>query len=147
MTDTTPTLSTHLWLILHKAYQAVLAHALKSIDETGLGLMDFAVLEVLLHKGPQPVNTIAEKVLLTSGSMTAAVDRLSDKGLVERHASPTDRRVRMVHLTEAGQALITESFAYHQAGLAVATDGLSPEEKRELIRLLKKLGKHARSVF
>jgi len=61
---------------------------------------DFAVLEALLHKGPLPVNEIGKKVLLTSGSITVAVDRLETKGLVERRAHGTDRQARMVHLTK-----------------------------------------------
>jgi len=53
---------------------------------------DFAVLEALLHKGPLPVNEIGKKILLTSGSITVAIDRLEKRGLVERRAHGTDRR-------------------------------------------------------
>jgi predicted transcriptional regulator len=42
------------------------------------------VLEVLLHKGPLPVNTIGPVVDLTAGSISIAVDRLVEKGLVSR---------------------------------------------------------------
>src|SRR5258708_40212975 len=63
---------------------------------------DFAVLEALLHKGPLPVNEIGKKILLTSGSITVAIDRLETKGLVQRRASGTDRRGRIVHLTKEG---------------------------------------------
>ena len=92
----------HLWLVLWKAYEAVRRHAERHIHSLGLGFSDFAVLEVLLHKGPTPVNTIGELVHLTSGSITAAIDRLEQKSLVERCTDPSDRRARVVHLTEAG---------------------------------------------
>src|SRR3989475_12155782 len=78
---------------------------------------DFAVLEALLHKGPLPVNEIGKKVLLTSGSITVAVDRLETKGLVERRAHGSDRRGRKVHLTKAGRELITSVYADHRADM------------------------------
>ena len=138
---------THLWLVLFKTYQTLRTHDLKSIESTGLCLSDFGVLEILLHKGPLPVNAIGEKVLLTSGSITTAVDRLEKKGLVERRFSESDRRVRMVHLTEAGRVLIEDAFAAHQAALERATSGLDADEKTLLIDLLKKLGLEANRLL
>src|SRR5258708_33473858 len=78
----------HLWLILWKAFAALQHHALKSIERLGLGYSDFGVLEVLLHKGPTPVNTIGEKVNLTSGSISVAGERLGGGGAGERRAAP-----------------------------------------------------------
>ncbi|HEY2015382.1 MAG TPA: MarR family transcriptional regulator, partial [Bryobacteraceae bacterium] len=88
-----------LWLILWKAYDTLRTHAETHIESLGLCLSDFGVLEVLLHKGPMPVNAIGALVRLTSGSITAAVDRMERKGLVERRNDPGDRRTRMVYLT------------------------------------------------
>src|SRR5712692_8134164 len=67
---------------LWKAAPAIEQNAIRSGSALGLGRSDFAVLEVLLHKGPQPVNIIGRKVLLTSGSITAAVDRLQSRKLL-----------------------------------------------------------------
>ena len=97
----------HVWLVLWKAAQAVETYAKRSIAGLELCGSDFAVLEALLHKGALPVNEIGRKVLLTSGSITVAVDRLEVKGLVERRASADDRRARIVHLTKEGRRLIT----------------------------------------
>src|SRR3954453_23123120 len=55
----------HLWLVLWKAYDSLRKQAEQSIAAMGLNWSDFAVLEVLLHKGPLPVNTIGVKVMLT----------------------------------------------------------------------------------
>src|ERR671919_2913106 len=96
----------HVFQVLWKAPRAVEAYATKSVTELEIAGSDFAVLEALLHKGPLPVNEIGRKVLLTSGSITVAVDRLQDKGLVERRAHGTDRRARIVHLSKAGRKLI-----------------------------------------
>src|ERR1700747_2386538 len=95
--------ATHVWIVLWKAAHAIEQNAVQSVSALGLGLSEFAVLEVLLHKGPQPVNAIGKRVLLTSGSITAAVDRLESRNLVRRTADPQDRRTRIVHLTETGK--------------------------------------------
>src|SRR2546426_12007925 len=135
----------HVWLVLMKAFRALAAHAGKSLNpsRTGLGDSDFRVLEVLLHKGPLPVNTIGPKVWLTPGSISVAVDRLVKKGLVSRKDHPDDRRVRQVELTPKGRALITRGFGEHAAAMENVAGVLSKNERLTLLRLLKKLGKHA----
>ena len=133
----------HVWLVFMKAFQALFPHAEESIRRTKLGDSDFRVLEVLLHKGPLPVNTIGPKVWLTPGSISVAVDRLVKKGLVSRKDHPHDRRVRRVELTAKGRALINRGFGEHAAAMEDVADILSRKERLILLRLLKKLGKHA----
>src|SRR5437660_10130103 len=103
----------HVWLVLMKAMRALTRYAAAGIEGTGLGLSDFAVLEALLHKGPLPVNTIGPIVDLTPGSISTAVDRLVEKGLVSRVESADDRRVRIVALTPRGKDLIFPAFRKH----------------------------------
>src|SRR2546427_12398903 len=133
----------HVWLVFMKAFQALLPHAAGSIKRTKLGDSDFRVLEALLHKGPLPVNTIGPKVWLTPGSISVAVERLVKKGLVSRKERSRDRRVRQVELTAKGRALITRGFREHAAAMEDVADVLSKNERLTLLRLLKKLGKHA----
>jgi MarR family transcriptional regulator, 2-MHQ and catechol-resistance regulon repressor len=133
----------HLWLVFMKAFQALVPHAAGSIKQTKLGDSDFRVLEVLLHKGPLPVNTIGPKVWLTPGSISVAVDRLVKKGLVARKEHSRDRRVRQVELTPKGRALITRGFREHAAAMENVARPLSTKERLTLQHLLKKLGKHA----
>jgi MarR family transcriptional regulator, 2-MHQ and catechol-resistance regulon repressor len=130
----------HLWLVLMKAHRALSRHAMRSIEPSGLGFSDFAVLEVLLNKGPQKVNEIGRRVDLTSGSITTAIDRLEARGLVVRGLDDEDRRSRIVRLTPAGRARISEVFAQHSAALEAASEGLTRAERKSLIALLKKLG-------
>jgi MarR family 2-MHQ and catechol resistance regulon transcriptional repressor len=137
------TTGVHLWLILMKAFQALVPHAAESIRRTELGDSDFRVLEVLLHKGPLPVNTVGPKVWLTPGSISVAVDRLVKKGLVTRKDRAGDRRVRQVELTAKGRSLITRGFREHAAAMETALGVLSKKERVTLLRLLKKMGKHA----
>ncbi len=72
----------HLWLVLWKAYDAMRAYAAADIQSLGIGLTDFAILEFVLHKGATAVNTIGNRIGLTSGSISIAIDRLAAKGLV-----------------------------------------------------------------
>jgi MarR family 2-MHQ and catechol resistance regulon transcriptional repressor len=137
------TSGTHVWLILWKAQRAVEQNATASVSGLGLGFSDFAVLEVLLHKGPQPVNVIGQRVLLTSGSTTTAIDRLETRKLVHRTAHPEDRRARLVELTDKGRNLIECAFEQHAADMEDTVAVLTHAERAELIRLLKKLGMFA----
>ena len=131
----------HVFLVLWKAARAAQGYAEKSISELEMCGSDFAVLEALLHKGPLPINEIGKKVLLTSGSITVAVDRLETKGLVERRPHGTDRRAKIVHLTKEGRKVITRVYANHAADMErLASASLTRAERKTLIRLLKKIG-------
>jgi len=134
---------THLWLVLWRAYNAMRDYALANIRSQGIGLSDFAVLEVLLHKGPTPVNGIGAKVGLTSGSISVAIDRLENKNLVKRRNDSEDRRARVVHLTTGGRKLIECAFAEHVKALDKVAAALSKQERTRAAALLKKLGKAA----
>src|SRR6202167_5898898 len=137
----------HVWLVMMKAMRALTRYAAAGIEETGLGLSDFGVLEVLLHKGPLPVNTIGPLVDLTAGSISIAVDRLFAKGLVSRVESAEDRRVRIVPLTPRGKALIVSAFRKHSGQMKRVFSELSPEELRRLEMMLKKVGKRAATLM
>jgi MarR family 2-MHQ and catechol resistance regulon transcriptional repressor len=133
----------HIRLILWKAAKAIERVDRASISETGLLLSDFAIMEVLLHKGPLPINTIGEKVLLTSGSMTAAVNRLQNQGYVTRKKDPNDGRCFLARLTESGQTVIRQAYQRHVQSLERVADVLTDKERGELVRLLKKIGLNA----
>jgi MarR family transcriptional regulator, 2-MHQ and catechol-resistance regulon repressor len=129
-----------VWLVLMKAHRSLVRHAAQSIVSLDMCFSDFAVLEVLLHKGPQSVGEIGRRVDLTSGSITTAIDRLEKRGFVARAAHARDRRARVVDLTPDGKARITHVFATHKAAMDRAAHGLSKVERGTLITLLKKLG-------
>ena len=105
------------------------------------------MLEILLHKGPLPVNTLGPIVDLTPGSISIAVDRLFAKGLVSRVESVEDRRVRIVALTPRGKALIDSAFRKHSGQMRKVFSELSPEELHSLETALKKIGKRAAALM
>ena len=136
----------HCWLILVKAFQAAAKYLYAGLEETGIDDTDFRILEALLNKGPLPVNTIGPKVHLTPGSISVAIDRLLDRGLVSRVESPEDRRVRIVSLTPKGKELIAPIFRKHAAEIRNVFADASPKELRALETVLKKIGKRADSL-
>ena len=138
--------ATHTWLVMLRALQAVHHLALPPILKAGLGDSDFRVLEVLLHKGPMPVNAIGPKVDLNPGSVSVAVDRLYKKGLVSREESVSDRRVRTVSLTAKGRRVFVPTFRQHAALIKRAFQDVSPEEQRQMEKALKKIGRRAEEL-
>lgn len=139
--------SVHCWLVWRKAHEAACDYLFRGIQELGVSDTDFRVLEALVHKGPLSVNTIGPKVYLTPGSISVAVDRLLERGLVSRVASSDDRRVRMVALTKAGKDLIVPIFRKHAAEIAKMFSDASLKELQILEVVLKKTGKRAEALL
>jgi len=136
----------HTWLIVLKAWQSIGRYLRPTMSAEGLGESDFRVLEVLLHKGPMPVNAIGPKVDLNPGSVSVAVDRLYKKGLVSREECSSDRRVRTVALTEKGKQVFLPVFRRHAALIENVFQDVSSEEMQQLVLVLKKIGKRAESL-
>src|SRR4030088_986081 len=127
-----------LWIVLARCHRALATSVERSIADLGLCLSDFMVLEALLHKGPLTISEIQAKVLLASGSMTAAVDRVESMGLVIRKTTAKDRRARLLDLTQRGRRLIERAFQEHAQHLEEAMSVLDVEERRRLYAGLKK---------
>lgn len=129
-----------LFVVLNRAQESVSKQAIKDIKKHGLNLTEFAVLELLYHKGPQPIQLIGKKVLLASSSITYVVDKLEEKSYIERTACPNDRRVTHARLTEKGEDLMGDVFPQHTEALTKLFDHLSEEELSDATKLLKKIG-------
>ena len=129
-----------LWLVLMKAYGSIVSYIEGAFAAQGIGLSDFMVLEVLLHKGPLTISAIGEKVLLASASMTSAIDRLEKLELVRRRSCSSDRRIRLVELTVEGTAFIEEIYARHAKDLERIAEGLCDTEREALYSGLQKMG-------
>jgi MarR family transcriptional regulator, 2-MHQ and catechol-resistance regulon repressor len=136
----------HSWLVFFKAMHAISKLIQADLQGTELGESDFRVLEVLLHKGAQPVNALGPKVNLTPGSISVAVDRLHGRGLVSRVEDAGDRRVRIVDLTPAGREMIEPIFRRRAAILEQVFEVLTPEERVQLEQMLKKIGRNAETL-
>lgn len=126
--------------------QAITKRVEEDIKSYGLNTTEFAVLELLYHKGDQPIQKIGEKVLLASSSITYVVDKLEKKDLLQRKPCPEDRRVTFAVITNQGQELMNEIFPKHKEVIQEIFGGLNEEEKEQLIGQLKRLGMHAKHV-
>jgi MarR family 2-MHQ and catechol resistance regulon transcriptional repressor len=139
--------SLNLFIALSRASQWVNAHADRDIRQRGLNRTEFGVLELLYHKGKQPIQQIGGKVLMSSGNITYVVDKLEQKRLVTRKNCAEDRRLVYAEITDAGKQWIDNEFPEHVEIIEKAVGGLSSEEKQAAAKLLKKLGKYAQDSF
>lgn len=108
----------------------------------GLQSGEFDVLATLRRSGEPYALTpteLYEATMVTSGAMTARLDRLEKAGLIERAPHPTDRRGIVVQLTEKGLALINEALAAHVSNEHQIVAGLTRSEREMLANLLAKL--------
>lgn len=138
--------SLKLFIVLSRAQKAISETTNQFFQQKGLNPTEFAVLELLYHKGRQPLQQIGNKILLASGSITYVVDKLEKRGLLNRVSSPTDRRVTYAEISEEGAAFMSEIFPEHEKELHELMSALSPEEKETAIELLKKLGRSIKDL-
>lgn len=136
-------LALKLWVVLARAHAAIEAHTAAHVARHDLTLAEFAVLEVLFHKGPLLLGEVQRRILVSSGGITYLVDRLERRSLVERRSCPEDRRARYAALTEAGEQLIERIFPEHAACVEQALSGLEDHDKRQAVDLLRTLGRTA----
>ena len=133
-----------LIIALGRALQALERSVRPHLTQSGLSLTEFAVLEVLYHKGGLRLGEIRDRILVTGASTTYVVKKLEERGLMHRRASAEDSRVVFGELTAKGRALIDDVFPAHVERLQEAMAGLSVSQKREASRLLRALSRHAR---
>lgn len=140
MTNEQPNNALKLFVVLSRAHKVIHECTNQFFQENGLNPTEFAVLELLYHKGKQPLQQIGNKILLASGSITYVVDKLEGRGYITRVSSDTDRRVTYAEITDEGTSFMDELFPRHEQQLKQLMDVLSEEEKEQVIELLKKLG-------
>jgi MarR family 2-MHQ and catechol resistance regulon transcriptional repressor len=130
-----------LWVALARCAASVSRVSARDIQRYGLTQAQFAVLEVLHHKGPMPLCSIGEKLLVTSGNITFVADQLEKTSWLRRRRSTKDRRVTIASLTPKGEALMERCFPEHAACIETAARVLTTKEQAALAQLLKKWGK------
>jgi DNA-binding MarR family transcriptional regulator len=101
----------------------------------------FQVLAALRRRDPLPMTAgeLARAAILTSGAMTAVLDRLEEQGLIRREIDAEDRRARRVTITEKGRNLINRALDQRMAQHRALNAALTLEERETLNALLRKL--------
>ncbi len=133
--------SLKLYVVLSKAFRSINDHINDFIYEAGLNPTEFAVLELLYHKGEQPLQKIGDKILIASGSITYVVDKLEAKGFLRRVNCAEDRRITYAAITDEGKIFIDKFFPTHIDNIDLIMNILDEDEKSLMIELLKKVGK------
>ncbi|HHA0873425.1 MarR family transcriptional regulator MhqR [Staphylococcus aureus] len=118
----------------------------EDVKRYGLNITEFAVLELLYNKGPQPIQRIRDRVLIASSSISYVVSQLEDKGWIRREKDKDDKRVYMACLTEKGQSQMADIFPKHAETLTKAFDVLTKDELTILQQAFKKLSAQSTEV-
>lgn len=131
-----PTTDEHLVSALSSIMRSLERPLTKHIAAEGLTSPQFAVLEMLLHKGPRTVNEIIEGLSSSSGNVGVVIDNLLTAGMLQKKPNPADGRSRIVSLTAAGEAKIRAYYPRHRDELHRLLSGVERSEKRKLIKAL-----------
>lgn len=138
--------SLHALRVHLKASQYILDVLKKDMRKKGLSENEFTVLELLFNRGQQPIQQIGKRILIPSSSLTYVIDRLEEKGLVERTHNPEDRRIIYAMITKAGIEKMDEVFPDHSQKIADMFQELSEDEIETFIQLTKKVGHQAEKM-
>jgi MarR family transcriptional regulator, 2-MHQ and catechol-resistance regulon repressor len=129
------------FLVLMQTSKAVQDRMKLEMTKNNLSITEFSVLEVLYQKGKQTIQHIGNSILVSSGSMTYVIDRLEQKGLLNRSDCPDDRRVIHVTLTADGNKLVENIMPKHQEWVDNIFSSLNNDESDLIVKLLKKVSK------
>jgi MarR family transcriptional regulator, 2-MHQ and catechol-resistance regulon repressor len=130
---------------LARATNSVQARLTVQLEEQGLTVGQFGVMEALLHLGPMSQCALGEKLLRSGGNITLVIDNLEKHGLVRRERQTEDRRTIVIHLTPKGLRLIKRVFPGHAKMILKEMSRLEPNEQEDLRRLCRKLGRGGKS--
>jgi MarR family 2-MHQ and catechol resistance regulon transcriptional repressor len=128
------------YIKLTRASESLNARVHRHLSDYGVSSSQFAVMEILLHLGPQCQRDLGCKMLRTGGNVVMIIDNLEKRGLVMRDRRGKDRRYVNIRLTPKGKRLIQNIFPKHVTGIVKQMNILSREEQLELGRICRKLG-------
>ncbi len=128
---------------LVRAFQAFSHYSAEHIRNAGLTPPQFDVISTLGNTEGMPLHKLAEKTLITKGTLTGVIDRLEHKGLLQRIVPAGNRRSFIAVLTPAGEKLFDEIFPAHIEYLGQRFGRLSETELETTATVLKRL----RSLF
>ena len=129
-------LSVRTWLHLHHITHTVQRRLSAHLEGYDLTLAQFGVLAHLQAAPHISQQALADWLFVTKGNIVGVLNRLEDRGFVERRPDPEDGRMHMVSLTEQGAALAARVVPEHEELVAVCMGVIAPEEQRTLHQLV-----------
>ncbi|KAB2332142.1 MarR family transcriptional regulator [Cytobacillus depressus] len=127
------------FLILMQTSKEIHERIKEEMTKNKLSITEFSVLEVLYQKGKQTIHQIGKCILISSSSMTYCLDKLEQRGLLNRTACPDDRRAIHVLLTDKGKELMKEIMPKYHELVDDLFGSLDSDEAETLVHLLKKV--------
>jgi DNA-binding MarR family transcriptional regulator len=127
---------------IHRIANALTPELTAVYARFGLGEGEFDVLATLRRQGAPfelSPGALGERTMVTSGAVSKRLDRLEERGLVERRPSAEDGRGRVVRLTDRGRAVIDEAMTAHAANEARLLAALGERDREQLAHLLGRL--------
>jgi DNA-binding MarR family transcriptional regulator len=106
------------------------------MQEPGVSYARMRLLGALHCGGPKIMSGISDELGVTRRNITALVDGLEEEGLVRRLPHPTDRRATVIELTDEGGRTMDTLYDEHRRAVATLFEGLSEDDRQELVRLL-----------
>ncbi len=134
--------SIRAWLFISKNFHLISSENQREFRGYGLTTPQFDIIVNLGFRGPINQNTLAEHLLVTKGNISTVIKGLEKKGLVERNKPLTDRRLKLVRLTEEGKRIYKVSVKKHEEKLSSLLSVLPEKDKKNLVKILKKLYSH-----
>lgn len=134
-------LSLSTWVEIMKAFNSIRSLELSLIEANGLTIGQFALLELLYHRGDQTIGAATKLAMSTPGNMTVVVKNLAKQGLITTRKNPADKRSSTLQITEEGKLLMDSLFPEHSRRITAFLSGLSAQEQKSVQELLRKLNK------
>jgi len=131
---------TMLWVRLAVTFNLLYQEIKKDLANEDLTFSQLDILVCLNRTRGLPLTEVADRLLVTGGNITGLIDRLEHAGLVTRQRDNKDRRIVWARLTERGYAVYRELMPRYIETMQKVNSYLTPAERKELARLLKKLG-------
>ncbi len=134
-------LSMRVWIQLLRSYNKIRAKEQKYIQDFGLTMMQFQVLEVLYHRGDLNISAITKLAMSTPGNITVVVRNLKKEGYIEAIEDVKDKRVSILSISTKGKEIIEELFPNHAKNIQEWFSVFTNDEKETMFKLLRKLQK------
>ncbi len=127
--------------LIRRLQQIAVAVYYAETDNAGIDLtpVQYAAMATLLDVGEIDQITLAGLIAYDRSTIAGVIDRLVQKGYVERQVSPTDRRARILHLTETGRQILAHAKPHVEKAQQNMLMGLEENEKEQFLGLLNKI--------
>lgn len=127
---------------IRRLQQIAVAVFLQEVGEVGLTPVQYAALQAMANEPALDQRSLAAAIGLDTSTLASVLDRLQARGLIERRSAPSDRRLRLLHVTPAGVATLADAVPAMRRAQRRILAPLAPAERIEFMRLLRQLVEH-----